>query len=88
MLKITPKRKNNLMNAYKHLIYDEGIVFNRVCISTRKEFIEQIGKYYGYKNIKNILKEYSPKIKLELEQKLKEVEKQTIKLKRQLEMLK
>lgn len=88
MLKITPERKNDIINMYKRLIYDESVIFNGVYVSARKEFIEQVGKYYGYKNIKNILKEYNPKIKLELEQNLKEAEKQTIKLKRQLDMLK
>lgn len=88
MLKLTPKRKNNMIKAYKCLIYEESIIFNHVHISTKKEFIEQAGKYYGYKNVKNILKECSPNIKLELEQKLKEAEQQTIKLKRQLDMLK
>ena len=88
MFKVTAERENNIINAYKNLIYDESIIFDGIAVSTKKEFIEQVGKYYGYKNVKKILKEYNPKIRLELEQKLKEVEKQTIKLKRQLDMLK
>ena len=48
---------NMIATMYKYLITDKHIYYAGQLISSRREFIEAVGHNFGYRNVKNIIKE-------------------------------
>ena len=81
------KIRANFNTVYSCFIEDEWVCVGEKVIDNRKDFIKTFGELIGYRNTKDLIKEYNDKVETKMKKQLHNSQLKSEKLQRQLNIM-